>query len=206
MPDAYRNLIDILQACRRVLVTTHVRPDGDALGTAAAMVLPLRQAKIEAEVLLLSRLPRKYSFVFEEYGIVHHDAEKGWPAALKLESFDALLVVDTGTWSQLPGRRSAGGFSQTKDRGRSSSHAGRLGGCEAGGDRSGGGGGDRGGSDRSVGTQHRRPDGHGPVPRHRFRHRLVRIFQHSPLHAAIGRGPDRGGCGYGSAVSTAISE
>jgi bifunctional oligoribonuclease and PAP phosphatase NrnA len=105
MSDAYRNLIDILQACRRVLVTTHVRPDGDALGTAAAMVLALRQAKIDAEVLLLSRLPRKYAFVFHDSQIVHHDAERGWPAGLELERFDALLVVDTGTWSQLPGLR-----------------------------------------------------------------------------------------------------
>jgi phosphoesterase RecJ-like protein len=105
MGDAYRNLIDILQACRRVLVTTHVRPDGDALGTAAAMVLALRQRGIEAEVLLLSRLPRKYAFVFQENEIVHHDAEKGWPSGLGLEKFDAVLVVDTGTWSQLPGLR-----------------------------------------------------------------------------------------------------
>jgi phosphoesterase RecJ-like protein len=105
MPDAYRNLIDILQACRRVLVTTHVRPDGDALGTAAAMVLALRQAKIEAQVLLLSRLPRKYSFIFEENHIAYHDAEKGWPAGVDMAKYDALLVVDTGTWSQLPGLR-----------------------------------------------------------------------------------------------------
>ena len=32
-----------------------------------------------------------------------HDAEKGWPAGLDLSRFDTLLVVDTGTWSQLPG-------------------------------------------------------------------------------------------------------
>jgi bifunctional oligoribonuclease and PAP phosphatase NrnA len=105
MADPYQQLIDILKSCRRVLVTTHVRPDGDALGTAAAMALALGQAGIAAEVLLLSRLPRKYSFVFEEMGVVYHDAEKGWPAALSLERFDALLVVDTGTWSQLPGLR-----------------------------------------------------------------------------------------------------
>ena len=68
-----------------------------------AMVLGMRKAGIEAEVLLLSHLPRKYAFMFHDNGIVHHDAEKGWPAALRLDEFDALLVVDTGTWSQLPG-------------------------------------------------------------------------------------------------------
>jgi phosphoesterase RecJ-like protein len=56
-------------------------------------------------VLLLSHLPRKYAFVFQENGIVFHDAEAGWPAGLSLDGFDAFVVVDTGTWSQLPGLR-----------------------------------------------------------------------------------------------------
>jgi phosphoesterase RecJ-like protein len=101
--DAYQQVIDVLSKCRRVLVTTHVRPDGDALGSTAALVLGLRQRGIEAEVLLLSHLPRKYAFVYQENEIRFHDAEAGWPEGLALEAFDALLVVDTGTWSQLPG-------------------------------------------------------------------------------------------------------
>lgn len=105
MLDVYRQIIDTLAACRRVLVTTHVRPDGDALGTAAAMTLGLRKARISAEVLLLSRLPRKYTFVFQQNDISFRDAEKGWPDRPWFDSFDALLVVDTGTWSQLPGLR-----------------------------------------------------------------------------------------------------
>jgi phosphoesterase RecJ-like protein len=139
MTDAYRQIIDTLSRAKRVLVTTHVRPDGDALGTAAAMVLGMRQAGIDAEVLLLSHLPRKYGFIFRENNIVFHDVENGWPGegsglsvqgsgaegsasrassapspspSLKpdprtlnplFDRFDALLVVDTGTWSQLPG-------------------------------------------------------------------------------------------------------
>ena len=105
MIDAYRRTIDVLSASRRVLVTTHVRPDGDALGTVAATVLGMRKAGISAEVLLLSHLPRKYQFVFDENQIVYHDAEQGWPASLTMSGFDALLVMDTGTWSQLPGLR-----------------------------------------------------------------------------------------------------
>jgi bifunctional oligoribonuclease and PAP phosphatase NrnA len=103
--DVYRQVIDVLSSSRRVLVTTHVRPDGDALGTVAATVLGMRKVGIAAEALLLSHLPRKYQFVFEENKIVHHDAEQGWPASLKLAEFDTLLVMDTGTWSQLPGLR-----------------------------------------------------------------------------------------------------
>jgi phosphoesterase RecJ-like protein len=101
--DESQTIADILAKATRVLVTTHVRPDGDALGSTAAIVLGMRQLKVDAEVLLLSHLPTKYAFIYNENGIVHHDAEAGWPAGLSLERFDCLLVVDTGTWSQLPG-------------------------------------------------------------------------------------------------------
>ena len=104
MTDPYQQTLDVLSRSRRVLVTTHVRPDGDALGTTAALVLGMRAKGIEAEVLLLSHLPRKYAFIYQENGIVHHDVEKGWPAeGFPFGRFDALLVADTGTWSQLPG-------------------------------------------------------------------------------------------------------
>jgi phosphoesterase RecJ-like protein len=103
MDDPYQPIIDSLSRARRVLVTTHVRPDGDALGTSAAMVLGMRKMGIDSQVLLLSHLPTKYSFIFKDNAIVHHDAEAGWPATLDLSKFDTLLVVDTGTWSQLPG-------------------------------------------------------------------------------------------------------
>ncbi|HWE95434.1 MAG TPA: bifunctional oligoribonuclease/PAP phosphatase NrnA [Tepidisphaeraceae bacterium] len=105
MADPYQQILDSLSRAKRVLVTTHVRPDGDALGTSAALVLGMRQRGIAAEVLLLSHLPSKYAFIFNDNGITHHDAEKGWPPSLALENFDTLLVADTGTWSQLPGLR-----------------------------------------------------------------------------------------------------
>jgi phosphoesterase RecJ-like protein len=100
--DIYRQVVEILSGCKRVLVTTHVRPDGDALGTVAATILGMRKVGIDAEALLLSHLPRKYAYVFQDNAIVYHDAEQGWPTGLSLERFQALLVMDTGTWSQLP--------------------------------------------------------------------------------------------------------
>jgi phosphoesterase RecJ-like protein len=103
MADNYQRIIDTLKSCKRVLVTTHVRPDGDALGSCAATVMGLKKRGIEAEVLLLSHLPTKYSFIFNDFSIPHFDVEKGWPESFDLNRFDALLVVDTGTWSQLPG-------------------------------------------------------------------------------------------------------
>lgn len=101
--DQYKTILSVLASSKRVLVTTHVRPDGDALGSAAAMVLALKHKGIDASALLLSHLPTKYSFVFKELGIEWLDVEKGFPLDFTLAPYDTLLVVDTGTWSQLPG-------------------------------------------------------------------------------------------------------
>jgi phosphoesterase RecJ-like protein len=92
-----------LSTAKRVLVTTHIRPDGDALGSTAAMVAGLQAKGIRATVLLLSHLPSKYAFIYRELGVDYFDVEAGWPADFSMQAFDTLLVIDTGTWSQLPG-------------------------------------------------------------------------------------------------------
>ena len=103
MPDLYQDAINRLRPCKKVLITTHARPDGDALGSSAAMSLALRKINIDSDILLLSHLPRKYSFLFLDHGLPHIDAEPAIPSHLNLDHYDALVVVDTGTWSQLPG-------------------------------------------------------------------------------------------------------
>jgi phosphoesterase RecJ-like protein len=105
MSDPYQQIIDALSHCKRVLITTHVRPDGDALGTTAALALALRSKNIDSQVLLLSHLPSKYAFIYRDNNLRFIDVEREWPEPFPLDSFDALLVADTGTWSQLPGVR-----------------------------------------------------------------------------------------------------
>ena len=57
-----------MESSRRVLITTHVRPDGDALGSLSAMVLAMRTKGIACDVLLLSHWPTKYAFLREQLG------------------------------------------------------------------------------------------------------------------------------------------
>ena len=102
MPN-FQPAVELLSRARRVLVTTHVRPDGDALGSLTAISLALRSRGIDVTALLLSRLPNKYSFVTNSAGleVVVHDESASTP--VPLAGYDTLIVVDTGTWSQLPG-------------------------------------------------------------------------------------------------------
>jgi phosphoesterase RecJ-like protein len=105
MPDGFEQVIAALTPCKRVLLTTHVKPDGDALGSTAALSMALKHRGIESQIVLLSRLPRKYGYIYHEHDIDHFDTEKGWPADFSLDRYDAIVVLDTGTWSQLPGLR-----------------------------------------------------------------------------------------------------
>jgi phosphoesterase RecJ-like protein len=105
--DPLHQLIDALASCRRVLITTHANPDGDALGTTAAMALGLERKGIEAECLLLTPQPNKYEFVYGDANVKWHVIGEVPDVGAFLSRFDALLVCDTGTWSQLPGLREA---------------------------------------------------------------------------------------------------
>ena len=100
-----QEMIDALSACRRVLITTHTSPDGDAFGTTAAMALGLARKGIEAECLILSPPPSKYEFVYAEAKVKWQFIGDVRDIAALLAGFDAVLVCDTGTWSQLPGLR-----------------------------------------------------------------------------------------------------
>ncbi len=103
MPEAFDAVQQAIAASRRVLVTTHVKPDGDALGSTAAMVQGLTAKGIACHVLLFSPVPEKYAFVYVDPKVNCSVFDKQWPPDVDLASFDTLLVVDTGTWSQLPG-------------------------------------------------------------------------------------------------------
>ena len=104
MTDPLTSIIDRLSSAKNVLITTHVRPDGDALGSTAALQLGLRVKGIASHVLLLSKLPTKYAFLFLDPGIEHTAiVDDVLPPRAWFDRFDALCCVDTGTWSQLPG-------------------------------------------------------------------------------------------------------
>ena len=105
--DAIQQMIYALAGCRRVLLTTHANPDGDALGTTAAMAVGLERKGVEAECLLLTPQPNKYEFVYGDANVKWHVISEAASIGALLAKFDALLVCDTGTWSQLPGLREA---------------------------------------------------------------------------------------------------
>jgi phosphoesterase RecJ-like protein len=81
-----------IRAARSVLVTSHVRPDGDSIGSMVALTLGLRQAGIEAVAWAATPVPRRYSFL---------DPAITQPPRAADQLFDLCVILDTATLSRV---------------------------------------------------------------------------------------------------------
>ena len=91
-----------LRAAKRIIVVTHARPDGDAVGSSAALVLTLRELGINASAWYIGPLPRWINEVTSGVPWKMIDANAAASGQLELEAQpDAVAVVDTGAWTQL---------------------------------------------------------------------------------------------------------
>ena len=61
-----REAVEILDSMDRVVITCHVRPDGDTLGTAKALAVMLRMLGKEARITCADPVPERLSFIMEE--------------------------------------------------------------------------------------------------------------------------------------------
>ncbi len=87
-----------LRGAASVLITTHLNPDGDALGSAGALALFLRARGTQARVLVDWPIPENLHFLrdgagIEEYDPAQHDALFG--------SADLLVAVDMNAPSRM---------------------------------------------------------------------------------------------------------
>jgi len=73
---------------RSFLVTTHIDPDGDAIGSAFAFALALKSLGKEATVYLKDTVPYRYEFLPEPENVVH---------AIPDGPYDAVFVLDCGS-------------------------------------------------------------------------------------------------------------
>lgn len=87
-----------IDAAESVLIVSHRRPDGDAIGSTLAVseVLRLRGKRVVAT--LLDPTPLRYLPLTARQPIEEWDQAKH---ADKIEEFDVVIVLDTASWSQL---------------------------------------------------------------------------------------------------------
>ncbi len=93
-----RGAIERLSRAQRVLITTHARADGDAIGSALGLARVLRASGREAEVYLHEPVPGRYRFLPDA------GTARTWPASPGVEAtseWDCTVVVDTCARAQL---------------------------------------------------------------------------------------------------------
>lgn len=96
----WKDLETLVTEAERILLTTHVRPDGDALGSELAMADLLMQKGKEVEIFNASPTPDRYRFLDPTGSRVHFLGDQHSKPVSKP---DLIMVLDTGTWSQLAG-------------------------------------------------------------------------------------------------------
>src|SRR5437763_6567314 len=96
MPINWTPFVELVRTHKRFLLTTHVRPDPDGLGSQLGLADVLERMGKEVRLVISSVWPPRYDFLdpqrrikrFELPGSEYRDAE-------------TIIVLDTGTWGQL---------------------------------------------------------------------------------------------------------
>jgi len=102
--------LTLIRNAKNILLTSHVRPDGDAVGSMRALYeLILQLATKEnrqctVQTVVLSKLPKVIEHLLPNDGWVLDNAVDHTPIDRnKLKQFDLAIVVDTSASKQLPG-------------------------------------------------------------------------------------------------------
>lgn len=96
--------IEVLKRSRNVIITSHIRPDGDSCGSIMAMTRVLRSMGKKVQPIVLSPLARWYEFLFDEKApVLGNDISVKQLELEKGSDADLIIIVDTNSQVQLPG-------------------------------------------------------------------------------------------------------
>ncbi len=105
MPIDWSPLVDVVRGRQRFLLTTHVRPDPDGLGSMLGLADVLEALGKSVWMVIASNWPPRYDFMDPGRRI-----QRFKPPGDALRDAEAVIILDTGTWSQLG---DVGGFLKT---------------------------------------------------------------------------------------------
>ena len=96
----YQAAVAALRRARSVALTTHVKPDADGLGSAAALRRWLLDAGKTVHVVVPTPVSEKYAFLDPDRDVKVAGRDVDLAA---LEPPDLIVIVDTAAWQQLEG-------------------------------------------------------------------------------------------------------
>ncbi|RPI06783.1 MAG: bifunctional oligoribonuclease/PAP phosphatase NrnA [Ignavibacteriae bacterium] len=98
MPAQFETFRTIIESHTQIVLTTHVNPDGDGLGTEVALAAYLQKLGKQATILNCSATPENYLFLTQLYPILHFDPSRHTPL---IEQAEVIIVLDTNHLDRL---------------------------------------------------------------------------------------------------------
>lgn len=93
--NSITDVIHAIRAAGRIAITTHIRPDGDAVGSVLGLRRILSAAGRHASIVAMDPVSRRYAFLMGGDTII--------PAAdTGPDAFDLLVILDTGAMDRAP--------------------------------------------------------------------------------------------------------
>lgn len=96
MAIQWEPFVELVRGSARVVLTTHVRPDGDGLGSMRALAEALETLGKRVRMTVASVLPPRYNFLIDDGRV-----ERFEPPGERWRDADLVIVLDTGTRNQL---------------------------------------------------------------------------------------------------------
>jgi bifunctional oligoribonuclease and PAP phosphatase NrnA len=96
MPINWTPFVDLVRRHQRFLLTTHVRPDPDGLGSLLGLAAALEQMGKNVRLVISSIWPKRYDFLDEERRVQRFELP-----GTEFRDAEVIIIVDTGTWGQL---------------------------------------------------------------------------------------------------------
>lgn len=96
MPINWSPFVDLVRAHQHFLLTTHVRPDPDGLGSQLALADILAGMGKDVQMVIASDWPPRYNFLDPDRRIQRYQ-----PPGVAHRQTEVIIVLDTGTWNQL---------------------------------------------------------------------------------------------------------
>jgi bifunctional oligoribonuclease and PAP phosphatase NrnA len=96
----FKKAVELIKKSANVLITTHIKVDGDAIGCCVAMSEAISALGKKTQIVFLSTLPDWYGFLVEKsVPVFGKDISK---EQILQNKFDLIVIVDTNSNSQLP--------------------------------------------------------------------------------------------------------
>lgn len=94
----WASILAFINAHHRLLLTTHLNPDGDALGSELALAYYLQQIHKEPVIINSSHTPRQYQFLDRHELVRHYQSERDLNV---IRSCDGAIILDLSDWRRV---------------------------------------------------------------------------------------------------------